>query len=219
VDNLTNTNMPFPFPDALQEFSLQSSNYSAQYGESAGGIVNVVTKSGANELHGDLFEFVRNAVFNARNDFAAVRDQLKRNQYGGTLGGPVTIPGWYNGHDRTFFFFGYQGTQVRDVQNGISMYVPTPAELKGDFSSLLSATNPANPLHKSVQLKDPATGQPLSGNIMPATELDPAVLKLTQLLPISQASASGQVYLSKPTINGLTSTSRDWTIRFAPRIS
>ncbi len=201
-DGLTNTNMPFPFPDAVQEFSLQSSNYTAQYGESAGGVVNVVTKSGTNDLHGGAFEFVRNAVFNARNYFAAARDQLKRNQYGGTIGGPVKIPGLYNGRDRTFFFFGYQGTQVRDVQNGISMFVPTPANLKGDFSNLLQAADPANPLHRAVQLKDPISGQPVPGNLLPATELDPSALRLAQFLPVGLASAAGQVFLSKPTING-----------------
>jgi hypothetical protein len=78
-DLYTNVNQPFPFPDALQEFSVQTSNYSAKYGGNAGGVVNVVTKSGTNDLHGSGFEFVRNAVFNARNFFALNRDQLKRN--------------------------------------------------------------------------------------------------------------------------------------------
>jgi hypothetical protein len=92
VDQFTNVNMPFPFPDALQEFSVQTSNYSAKYGQNAGGVVNIVTKAGTNELHGSVFQFTRNAVLNARNFFAASRDQLKRNQFGGTLGGPVVIP-------------------------------------------------------------------------------------------------------------------------------
>jgi outer membrane receptor for ferrienterochelin and colicin len=79
-DLYTNVNQPFPFPDALQEFSVQTSNYSAKYGGNAGGVVNVVTKGGTNDFHGNLFEFNRNAVLNARNFFAAKRDQLKRNQ-------------------------------------------------------------------------------------------------------------------------------------------
>src|SRR6266446_6192795 len=82
-DILSNVNQPLPMPDALQEFSVQTSNYSAEYGETSAGVVNVVTKSGTNAIHGDGFEFVRNAVFNARNFFAPSRDQLKRNQYGG----------------------------------------------------------------------------------------------------------------------------------------
>src|SRR5664279_1005394 len=91
VDEYTNVNLPFPFPDALQEFSVQTSNYSAQYGQNAGGVVNVVTKSGTNELHGDGFEYLRNREMNARNFFAKTVDPLKRNQFGGTIGGPVYI--------------------------------------------------------------------------------------------------------------------------------
>src|SRR5207248_6493682 len=121
-DLYTNTNQPFPFPDALQEFSVQTSNYGARYGGNAGGVVNVVTKSGTNAIHGDAFEFVRNAVFNARNFFAPRRDQLKRNQFGGTIGGPVL-------KDRLFFFGGYQSTRIRNFQGGLSSSVPTDANI------------------------------------------------------------------------------------------
>src|SRR5499427_4135154 len=89
VDEYTNVNQPFPMPDALQEFSVQTSNYSAEYGQNAGAVVNVVTRSGTNSFHGDAFEFVRNSVFNARQWQAAKRDQLKRNQFGGVFGGPI----------------------------------------------------------------------------------------------------------------------------------
>ena len=85
-------------------------------------MVNIVTKSGANELHGDIFEFNRNAVYNARNFFGRLRDPLKRNQFGGTVGGPVMIPGLYNGKNKTFFFVGYQGTRIRNTPNGASSY-------------------------------------------------------------------------------------------------
>ena len=111
VDEYTNVNQPFPFPDALQEFSVQTSNYSAEYGQNAGAVVNVITKSGTNSFHGDVFEFLRNSVFNARNFFAPItlkdmgRDQLKRNQFGGTIGGPII-------HDKSFFFAGFQGTRT-----------------------------------------------------------------------------------------------------------
>src|ERR1700712_5097550 len=96
-DIYTNVNQPFPFPDALQEFSVQTSNYTARYGGNSGAIVNAITKGGTNSVHGDLFEFNRNAVFNGRNHFAKVRDQLKRNQFGGTVGGPIY-------RDHTFIF-------------------------------------------------------------------------------------------------------------------
>ena len=88
VDRYTNVNSPFPFPDALQEFSVQTANYTAQYGGNAGGVVNVITKSGTNEFHGDAFGFLRNGEFNARNYFAKIVDPLKRGQEGGTFGGP-----------------------------------------------------------------------------------------------------------------------------------
>src|SRR5260370_16029823 len=122
MESCSNINAPFPFPDALQEFSVQTSNYSAEYGQNAGGVVNVVTKSGTNMLHGDAFEFDRNAVFNARNFFAARRDQLKRNQFGGTLGGPII-------KDKLFFFGGYQGTRIRNTQGGLSAFLPTDRNL------------------------------------------------------------------------------------------
>src|SRR2546422_703526 len=128
VDEYTNVNQPFPFPDALQEFSVQTSNYSAEYGQNAGAVVNVITKSGTNNYHGDIFEFLRNSVFNARNFFAPFnlkdngRDQLKRNQFGGTVGGPIV-------HDKTFFFAGFQGTRLRNVGNPTSSTVPSQADI------------------------------------------------------------------------------------------
>ena len=128
VDEYTNVNQPFPFPDALQEFSVQTSNYSAEYGQNAGAVVNVITKSGTNNFHGDVFEFLRNSVFNARNFFAPLnlkdngRDQLKRNQFGGTVGGPII-------HDKTFFFAGFQGTRLRNVGNPTNSTVPSQADI------------------------------------------------------------------------------------------
>src|ERR1700756_3257431 len=98
-------NLPLPFPDALQEFKLETSSLTAQYGQHSAGAVNAVTKSGTNEFHGDVFEFFRNGALNARNYFATVPDQLKRNQFGGTLGGPIL-------KDKLFFFGSYQGTRM-----------------------------------------------------------------------------------------------------------
>ncbi len=133
VDEYTNVNQPFPFPDALQEFSVQTSNYTAEYGQNAGAVVNVITKSGTNNFHGDAFEFLRNAVFNARNFFAPLtqngvptkdqgRDQLKRNQFGGTVGGPII-------RDKTFFFAGYQGTRLRNLGSPTNSTVPSQADI------------------------------------------------------------------------------------------
>ncbi len=194
MDSYSNINAPFPFPDALQEFSVQTSNYSAEYGQNAGGVVNVITKSGTNQFHGDAFEFVRNAVFNARNFFAAQRDQLKRNQFGGTLGGPVILPG-YNGRNRTFFFVGYQGTRIRNLQGGLSAFLPTAANLQGDFSNVLTA-NPNNPIGKATTILDPVTGQPFSGNRIPLSRFDPASFGVTKYLPAG--AGNGSVFYTQP---------------------
>ena len=204
MDEFFSVNLPFPLPDALQEFSVATSNYAAQYGTNAGGVVNIVTKSGTNSVHGDIFEFDRNAVFNARNFFAARRDQLKRNQFGFTIGGPVVIPKLYNGRDRTFWFFGYQGTRLRNIGNTSSAFVPTPANLAGDFSQYLTANNPDNPLGKAIQVIDPATGQPFAGNIIPVTRFDPAALGAVKFLP--QASGTGQIFYQGRVVQNLDET-------------
>jgi hypothetical protein len=188
VDGYTNVNMPFPFPDALQEFSVQTSNYSAEYGGNAGGVVNVVTKSGTNAYHGDFFGFLRNGAVNARNFFAAKADPLKRSQEGGTFGGPVR-------KDKTFFFAGYQGTTIRDVTNGLNKFAPTQAEANGDFSAFLSAANPNNPLSKAVVIKD-STGQPFPNNQIPLSALNPASLGVLKYMP--SVGGSGIVFYSSP---------------------
>ena len=130
-DAYNSLNLPLPFPDALQEFKVESSALPAQYGVHASANVNVVTKSGTNDIHGDLFEFVRNGVFNARDFFAAKRDTLKRNQFGGVVGGALV-------KNKLFFFGGYQGTIQRSEPTQNIAYVPTPAMLAGDFSTFAS---------------------------------------------------------------------------------
>lgn len=197
TDIYTNVNQPFPFPDALQEFSVQTANYPARSGGLAGGVVNVVTKSGTNEFHGGLFEFNRNEVFNARNFFASFRDKLKRNQFGGTVGGPVKIPGVYDGSNKDFFFFGYQSTRIRNLSGTSSAYFPLAANVRGDFSNVLSASDPSNPLGKATVVNDPLTGQPFPGNIIPTNRLDPAALAFTKYLPV-QSSGNGRAFYAQP---------------------
>ena len=197
MDQYTNVNQPFPMPDSLLEFSVQTSDYSAQYGQNAGAIVNVVTRSGSNSFHGGAFEFVRNSVFNARNWAAASRDQIKRNQFGATLGGPVRIPKLYNGKDKTFFFFGQQSTVFHYVSSGGSGYVPGTAALGGDFSAMLDAKNPANPLGRAIAITDPLTGAPFPGNTIPTSRFDPAAVNVAKLLPPA-TSPSGFVRFTSP---------------------
>jgi hypothetical protein len=160
-------------------------------------VVNVVTKSGTNQYHGDLFEFNRNAVFNARNFFADKRDQLKRNQFGGTIGGPVRVPG-YDGRNKTFFFFGYQGTRIRNLQSGASAFLPTAANLQGDFSNVLTV-NPNNPLGKAINILDPLTGQAFPANRIPVSRFDPASIGVTKYLPAGVGN--GNVFYTVPIKN------------------
>ena len=184
IDFISNINQPFPFPDALQEFSVQTSNYSAEYGQDAGGVVSIVTKSGTNQFHGSAFEFVRNRVFNARNYFATTVDPLKRNQFGATIGGPIQ-------RDKTFFFGGYQGTRIRSNQGGLNAFVPTDANRAGDFTAYLDASNPDNPRKKAVVL--PA---PFVGNKIDPSQFDPASVNMLNYLP--HAQGNGFVNYSTP---------------------
>jgi Carboxypeptidase regulatory-like domain len=180
-DLMSNTNDPFPFPDALQEFSVQTNSFDAQYGNNAGAVVNVVTKSGTNEFHGDVFEFVRNGAFNARNYFADKVDPLKRNQFGGTVGGPI--------HKNTSFgFFGWQKTIIRSVNNATNAIVPTEDNLNGDFS----LTNP------TTAITNPFTHTPYASNAA-IGPLDPVALNMAKLLPVRPAgSTNGSVTFGTP---------------------
>jgi Carboxypeptidase regulatory-like domain/TonB-dependent Receptor Plug Domain len=128
---LTNGVVLNPNPDTIAEFRILTSNYTAEYGRNAAGVISVVTKSGTNEFHGSGFDFARNAIFNANSyfnkDAGLPRDDLARNQYGGTFGGPIK-------KDKVFFFVGYQGQLLSQSQSEIDTTTFTPAELKGDFS-------------------------------------------------------------------------------------
>ena len=164
-DPINNLGLPLPFPDALQEFKVETSALPAQYGQHGSGAVNVVTKSGTNELHGNAFEFVRNGVFNARDFFAPVRDSLKRNQFGGTLGGPIV-------RNKLFFFGGAQFTIQRSAPVTGTSYIPTPAMLAGDFTKI---TSPACNGGKQIPLRLPF----VNNQISPAQLSQPALKMLT----------------------------------------
>src|SRR2546422_3224346 len=123
--------MSMPFPDALQEFKVATGATSVQNGRKSSGTISLVTKSGTNQFHGDAFEFVRNGVFNARNAFALARDTIKRNQFGGTLGGPIL-------QNKLFFFGAYQGTTIRMAPSDQLAVVPSAQMLAGDFTTFAS---------------------------------------------------------------------------------
>lgn len=196
VDEYTNVNAPFPFPDVLQEFSVQTSNYNAEYGQNAGGVVNIVTRSGANKFHGDAFEYVRNREFNAANYYSytngvKTRDFLKRNQFGGTFNGPVLIPHIYNGREKTFFSFGVQSTRFRNNGVGGTAYLPTPEQLAGTFTGLSSAT----------AIKNPTTLAPYPCTITPG-----AITYTCQVTPADYNASSLALLKYLPAISGTDAT-------------
>ena len=187
-DSHTNVNLPFPFPDALQEFSVQTNGVSARYGLHSGSVVNVVTKSGTNQFHGSLFEFVRNGNFNARNFFAPTQDTLRRNQFGGTFGGPIK-------KDKIFIFNGYQGTRERTAPPQSIAFVPTQATLRGDFSAISAAACQSN--SRAVSLVNPADRQPFVNNQIPTSLFSAPSLALLKYIPVS-ADPCGRLVYSIP---------------------
>src|SRR5262249_12467051 len=167
-------NQPFPFPDALQEFSIQTSNYSAVQGNSSGAVVNAVTRSGTNELHGGGFEYLRDRTFNARNFFSPEKDFLKRNQFGGFLGGPIK-------KNRPFFFFGWQHTDLQNVGSTKTATVPTAEQRAGNFGS--------------TAVRDPLTGQLFPNNQIPISRFDPSSVNVLKYMPIP--GADGRILIPR----------------------
>jgi Carboxypeptidase regulatory-like domain len=128
-----------PPPDAVQEFKLQTGDYSAEFGHSTGAVINAVIRSGTNDLHGNLWEYIRNDAFNANDYFSdqqgKAKPEYRQNVFGGTVGGPVLIPKLYNGRNKTFFFFDYQGTRIVTPAQAIST-VPTASMASSGFTNL-----------------------------------------------------------------------------------
>ena len=186
-DSFTNVNMPFPFPDALAEFSVETSTLPARNGLHPGGVVNAVTKSGTNRMHGSLFEFIRNGKANAINYFAPRQDSLKRNQFGGTAGGKIL-------RDKLFYFGGFQQSNIRQDPSASIAFVPTAAALAGDFSVLDSA---ACQSRGARTITDPTNGQPLPNKQISPARFDPASLALAKYLP-TNSDACGKVSYGIP---------------------
>jgi hypothetical protein len=166
------TNLPLPFPDALQEFKVETSAQNAQSGTHSGAQVNSVTKSGTNSFHGDAFEFFRNGDMNARNFFSARQDTLKRNQFGGVIGGPIR-------KNTLFFFFGYQGTELRQTPAPTLTFVPTAQMLSGDFSTFASSACQST----NVTLRAPFTTINGKPNQLPQSSISPVAVKIASYLP------------------------------------
>jgi len=179
-----------PPRDVVEEFKVETASFDAQDGHTAGGTVNVALKSGSNNLHGTLYEFLRNDKLSG-NDFflnrsGRPRDTLRYNLYGGTVGGPVWFPKLYNGRNRTWFFFGFEGIKDR-FPEPTQQTVPSAAYRNGDLSSLLA-------LGSQYQIYDPLTArpapnnrimrEPLRNNMIPASRLSPVAQNYLKLYPL-----------------------------------
>ncbi|HEV7220418.1 MAG TPA: carboxypeptidase regulatory-like domain-containing protein [Terriglobales bacterium] len=169
-DTYINTNLPFPNPDAIQDFNVMTDNMSAIYGDAIGGVVNITLKSGTDTIHGDLFEFFQNSTFNSKNWFAQSVSPLNQNQFGGDIGGPVL-------KRRLFYFGSYQGTRFSSTNNGQGAFVPNAAERSGDFSDLLPGSPICEPYGTCIQLVNATTGAPYLGNQIPVSPIASYLLK------------------------------------------
>ena len=174
MTGLRNTGNIAPNPDAVQEFRVITNNYSAEFGRFAGGVINILTKSGTNDFHGSLFEFLRNDKLNANTWNALTKPPLRRNQFGGSIGGPIR-------KDKTFFFGTYSGLRQVTASFLNSAVVPTAAERTGDFSK------------SKVAPTDPLTKLPFPGGIIPTNRFDPTAKNiLDKFIPL--ANSTGNVF-------------------------
>ena len=185
-----NYSLPLPFPDAMQEFRVETSALPAQYGHHSAAAVTAITKSGTNTLHGSAFEFLRDHRLNATSAFAAIgangkrkSDGLRRDQFGGTIGGPI-IEG------KLFYFGGYQATRVDVTPSTAFGFVPTPAMLAGDFAAVAS---PACNAGRQIALRVPFTNNTIS-----PSQFSAAALQLTSRLP-TPVNDCGQTFYSRRT--------------------
>ncbi|MBV9768663.1 MAG: TonB-dependent receptor, partial [Bryobacterales bacterium] len=196
-----------PSVDAIQEITVQTSNFAPEYGQVGGGFFNVTMRSGTNQLHGSAYEYLVNEILNANTPFLnppQPRPRQRRNDYGFTLGGPVDIPKIYNGHNRTFFFFNFEQFRETQLINNTYQTVPTAAYRIGDFSGAEAAAGNlkigTDPLGRPIlenEIYNPTTtrtvnvnGQtvtirdPFPGNVIPMSMMDPVALKVQSLIPL-----------------------------------
>src|SRR6266446_4985511 len=179
-----------PNIDAMQEFKMEVSGYSAEYGKMAGGVLNMVIRSGTNQYHGSLFEYLRNDFFDAKEYFSTDRLGLHQNQFGGTILGPLSIPRVYNGHDRTFFLFSMESHRLVWGQNKLGN-VPTPLERAGDFTLTRDVQG------RAVTVKNPFNANaPFPGNVIPASMFSPVALNVMAFYPLPNRVAVGNNYLA-----------------------
>jgi hypothetical protein len=181
IDTVTNTPVLRPSVDAIQEFKVQTSRYSAELGRVSGGQVNVTTKSGSNQIHGTAYEFFRNNVFDAKNYFEPADKEIppyRRNNFGVTIGGPIV-------RDQTFFFVNYEGLRLNQSITKTAS-VPSAAMVAGDFSEL------------STPIRDPLTGQPFPGNVIPQSRINSIGQAIANFYPKPNLGTAVRSFVSSP---------------------
>ncbi len=192
-----------PSIDAIQEVTVQTSNFAAEYGQVGGGYLNYSMRSGTNQLHGSAYDYLVNEAFNANTPWVNTKPKARRQDYGFTLGGPVVFPKLYNGHDRTFFFFNWEQYRETQIVSNLNLTVPTEAYRLGKFATALTGRSLGNdPLGRPIPeggIYDPTTQRAapdgrlirdlFSGNVIPPERLDPVALKIQGLIPHPASSA------------------------------
>jgi len=219
LDGLTSNNTGFlrgttqqtqPSVDAIEEVAVLTSNYAAEYGTAGGGIVNVVMKSGTNQYHGSVYDYMVNEALNSRQPYTGLRNRIRRSDYGGTFGGPVWIPKLYDGKNKTFFFWSWEQYRERTIANSAVATVPIPEYRAGNFAPLIAADNTravrvgtanyVDPLGRAVlsgMIFDPLSTRAVTGgtgtvrdqfvgNVIPASRFDPISVKVLALVPQPQ---------------------------------
>jgi len=192
-----------PSVDALEEVAIQASNYSAEFGQAGSGLIQYTTRSGTNSFHGSAYDYLVNEALYAHQDFDHLRNKQRRNDFGGSLGGPIIIPKIYNGKDKTFFFFNYEQFRESTIVNTVLDTVPTVAYRKGDFSALLGNGTPftgalatdglGNQMLQGM-IFDPSTERlapngtrarlQFPGNQIPLASFDSSAVKLQNFIPL-----------------------------------
>lgn len=193
VNNFGRTATVSPNPDEITEFRVTSSNFSAEYGYGSN-VISVSTRSGTNGLHGTLWEFLRNKDFDARNFFAATAEPRKRNQFGAAAGGPVIIPKVYNGKDRTFWFFNYEGQRER-LGRTIIASVPTARMRAGDLGELPSRIYDPMTTRPDASAPGGFVRDPFPNNVIPGGRLDQGVgQRFLEWIPLPNAPGFANNY-------------------------
>jgi len=230
-----------PSVDAIQELSVQTSNYAAEFGQAGGGLFNATMKSGTNQFHGSAYEYFVNEALNAGTPFTndgkghLLRPRQRRSDYGFTVGGPIVLPKLYNGHDKAFFFFNFEQFRETVITNTVSTTVPTQAYRDGNFGQALTGRNlGTDPLGRSIlenTVYNPGSDRVVAGlrerdpfpnNTVPLAQMDPVALKVQSLIPLATSSGLINNYLptySNPKLTYIPSVKVDYSISPKSKLS